>query len=119
MIDFRKNIRELISFLYNSDQANDLFNSLWGRIESFKRDHPKLQTGSSRYEGLSESEVILITYGDQFREAHRPPLESLNTFLQSNLKDRRMTAFLLSTIARLHQNWVAGRTLPAWGETST
>ena len=87
MIDFRKNIQELISFLYGQDQANDLLNSLWGRIETFKRNYAKLQTDLSIYQGLSEKDVILITYADQFRESRHLPLESLNTFLKSNLKD--------------------------------
>jgi len=87
MIDFRKTIQELISFLYSEEQAKDLINSLWQRIESFKRSHPELQANLSAYEQLTEEDVILITYGDQFREAHRSPLQSLYVFLQSNLQD--------------------------------
>ena len=71
MIDFRKNIQELISFLYGKEQENDLINSLWQRIESFKRSHPELQANLSSYEPLTEEDVILITYGDQFHEPQR------------------------------------------------
>ena len=87
MTDFRKSIKELISFLYNQDQANDLINSLWGRIEAFKRDHPRIQKSFSKHEQLTEKDIILITYADQFYEPQRSPLESLNTFLGSHLKD--------------------------------
>jgi len=87
MIDFRKNIQELISFLYGQEQENDLINSLWQRIESFKRSHPELQANLSTYGPLTEEDVILITYGDQFREPQRSPLESLAAFLQLNLRD--------------------------------
>ena len=87
MIDFRKNIQELISFLYGEEQAKDLINSLWQRIESFKRSHPELQANLSTHEQLTEEDVILITYGDQFRESHRSPLQSLHVFLQSNLQN--------------------------------
>jgi glycosidase len=87
MTDFRKNIQELISFLYGKEQENDLINSLWQRIESFKRSHPELQANLSSYEPLNEEDVILITYGDQFHEPQRSPLQSLATFLRSNLRD--------------------------------
>ena len=87
MIDLRKNIRELIAFLYGQNQANDLLNSLWLQIETFKRNYPQFQTNFSSNDQLTEKDVILITYADQFRESQRPPLESLNTFLQSNLQN--------------------------------
>jgi sucrose phosphorylase len=87
MIDFRKNIQKLISFLYGQEQENDLINSLWQRIESFKRSHPELQVNLSTYESLTEEDVILITYGDQFREPQCSPLQSLAAFLQLNLRD--------------------------------
>jgi glycosidase len=87
MVDLRKNIQELISFLYGQDQENDLIDSLWQKIETFNRNYPELQTNLSTQKQLTEEDVILITYGDQFREPHRSPLQSLNAFLQSNLKD--------------------------------
>lgn len=87
MVDFRKNIQELVSFLYGQEQENDLTNSLWQRIETFKRNHPQVQINLSAHERLTEEDVILIAYGDQFRELQRSPLQSLNTFLQSNLQD--------------------------------
>ena len=87
MTDFKKSIKELISFLYSQDQANDLINSLLQRIETFKRDYPRSQTSLSNHEQLTEKDIILITYADQFREPQRSPLKSLSTFLGSNLKD--------------------------------
>jgi len=87
MTDFKKIIEEFISFLYDQDQANDLINSLWQQIETFKHNHPLLQSSPSGHEQLTEKDIILITYADQFREVQRSPLESLNTFLESNLKD--------------------------------
>ena len=87
MVDLRKNIQELISFLYGQDQENDLVDSLWQKIETFNRKYPEFQTDFSTQKQLTEEDVILITYGDQFRESHRSPLQSLNAFLQSNLKD--------------------------------
>lgn len=87
MVDFRKNIQELVSFLYGQEQENDLTNSLWQQIETFKRNHPQVQINLSAHEHLTEEDIILITYGDQFRESQRSLLQSLNTFLQSNLQD--------------------------------
>ena len=87
MIDFRKNIHELISFLYDQEQINDLLNSLWEQIETFKQKHPQFQTESLSLRQLTEDDVILIVYGDQFFESHRPPLQSLKTFLESHLQD--------------------------------
>ena len=87
MIDHKKNIQELVAFLYHQDQTTDLRNSLWGRIERFKREHPQFQAKASTDNQLTEKDSILITYADQFRASGRPPLESLNTFLQSRLQD--------------------------------
>ncbi|MGB7875787.1 MAG: alpha-amylase family glycosyl hydrolase, partial [Anaerolineales bacterium] len=87
MIDSRKNIQELISFLYGQEQANDITSSLWQRLESFKQDHPQLLVNFPTQQMLTQEDIILITYGDQFRESNRSPLQSLNTFVQSKLKD--------------------------------
>jgi sucrose phosphorylase len=87
MIDLRKNIHELISFLYDQDQVSDLINSLWKRIEAFKQKHSQFQTRLLSFRPLSEEDVILIVYGDQFLEMHRSPLQSLDRFLKSNLQD--------------------------------
>lgn len=87
MTDFKENIRELISFLYGRDRENDLTISLWQRLEDFKHNHPELQIKLPTHEQLTEKDAILITYADQFREPHREPLQSLHTFLHSNLKD--------------------------------
>jgi glycosidase len=87
MVDLRKNIQELISFLYGQDQENELIDSFWQKIEDFKHNHPELQTDLPPQNQLTEEDVILITYGDQFRESHRSPLQSLSAFLQSHLKD--------------------------------
>ena len=87
MIDLRKNIQELISFLYNQEQESDPIHSLWQRIEIFKRTYPQFQNKFSTQQTLTQEDVILITYGDQFREPQRSPLQSLNAFVQSNLKD--------------------------------
>ncbi len=87
MIELRKKIQKLLSFLYGKEQEYDLINSLWQRIETFKRDHPKFQANLSTHQTLTQEDVILITYGDQFREPHCSPLHSLNAFVQSNLED--------------------------------
>jgi sucrose phosphorylase len=85
MADLRKSIQELISFLYGQDQASELLNSLWQQLEAFKRNHPRFQISS--HEQLTEKDIILITYADQFRDSQRSSLESLNVFLESNLKN--------------------------------
>lgn len=87
MIDLRKNIQELITFLYGQDQKRDIVDSLWQKIEAFCGIYPELQTNLPAQSQLTEEDVILITYADQFREPHRSPLHSLNTFLQSHLSD--------------------------------
>jgi glycosidase len=87
MVDTKKNIRKLISFLYGKEQENELVNSLWQKIEAFSRNYPELQINLSSKKQLTEEDIILITYGDQFREPQRSPLQSLDAFLQSHLKD--------------------------------
>jgi len=87
MAEIEKNIRKLISFLYGNEQENELANTLWEKIEAFRYNYPEFQTNISSQKQLTEEDIILITYGDQFRESQRSPLQSLNTFLQSHLKD--------------------------------
>ncbi len=84
MIDSRKKIQDLIAFLYGDEQKNKLTERLWQRLEAFMRVYPHTRSGASQ-EQLSEKDVILITYADQFHELQRPPLQTLQTFLQEIL----------------------------------
>ncbi len=79
-------IRKELSFLYGRDEGERWWASLETRIEDFRRRRPELSSDvrpiSRR---LTERDAILITYGDQFSEPGRPPLQTLASFLHSNL----------------------------------
>ena len=82
MSEIRLIIRELLSHLYEEEKIEDVLNSLWQRIDAFNQDHAQISTRN-----LSEKDVILITYADQFQQPPRPALQTLNEFLQTKLQD--------------------------------
>ncbi len=79
-------IRKELDFLYGCSTGERLWASLASRIEDFRRRHPEMsQSPGPISERLTEKEAILITYGDQFSEPGRPPLQTLADFLRRNL----------------------------------
>lgn len=83
-----ENVFQLLVSLYGEAQA--------GILES--RIHHLLERWRSAFvhheiEGLSHTDVFLITYGDQVKESHRPHLHSLNDFCAN---------YLAGTITAVH-----------------
>jgi glycosidase len=80
-------IQEHLEFLYKPEEAKQTWIKLQEIISSFRQHNSSIRTktegGSYK---LSEGDVILITYGDQFQEEGSPPLQVLADFLRVNLK---------------------------------
>ncbi len=81
MSDPATRIVRLLVFLYGEEKAAQVWPALANRLAGFLH-HP-----SPAPENLTERDVILITYGDQFREPGQPPLQTLHAFLNVYLRD--------------------------------
>ncbi len=79
----KKRIQEHLQFLYGAEIAVNLWADLHKSINQFKSRNPRLRDKNLH---LSQEDAILITYGDQFQESHRLPLDTLNDFLTTHIK---------------------------------
>ncbi len=81
-------IRQRLRRLYPADQVDPCL----ARIESLLQDYgPRLASGTRQ--SWDQTDVVLITYADQFRQEHQRPLQSLHEFLTTHGLDR-----LISTL---------------------
>lgn len=76
-------LRRHLEALYGADVAADTLPRLCALLEGFHRENPLL--GVPRRALFDETDVMLITYGDQLREPGRPPLETLRHFLNAHV----------------------------------
>ncbi len=91
MTDPTTRITRLLAALYGEEEAARTWLALAARMDAFRRfgnrvsaRNPVSEPAEDR---LTERDAILITYGDQFREPGRPPLQTLRTFLDDYLRD--------------------------------
>lgn len=89
--DLSARLRAHLEVLYGPDTAAEVTPRLAGLCAAFAArlaDRP-------RRRGVDESDVLLITYGDQVREHDRRPLETLRRFLSDHLADLTSGVHLL------------------------
>lgn len=72
-----------LQFLYGNE-ADQIWPDLDQILDSFRSRNPNLLKGGFQ---LDQNDIILITYGDQFNELGRRPLQSLYDFLDKYLID--------------------------------
>ncbi|NOZ71218.1 MAG: sugar phosphorylase [Chloroflexi bacterium] len=75
-------LQHWLTFLYGADTAAVIWPEIEQRIHAFQARHPQ-DIHSPR--PLDHTDAILITYGDQFQEPGRPPLQTLRDFLDTHL----------------------------------
>jgi len=83
-------LRRHLSFLYGETESDALFARLVEMLTQFRARHPRSVAAKNALppaERLTERDAILITYGDQFSEPGRPPLQTLADFLREYLGD--------------------------------
>ncbi len=85
MNDPQTRIRRLLSFLYGEAVAAQVGSALNEQMKAFLRSKNRVERPDTS--PLTLRDVILITYGDQFQEPDRPPLQTLATFLDDHLRD--------------------------------
>lgn len=79
-------LREHLESLYPPDQAEYALERCVSMLEEFAAAHPKLRT-DGQPERVDETDVVLITYGDQIQEPAAPPLQTLDEVLTEQAGD--------------------------------
>lgn len=74
--------RSLLGLIYGPDAASEWESRLVQLADEFRLKH-----SFRNLSPLSEKDVILITYADQFQEVGAAPLQSLLTFFKKNLEE--------------------------------
>ena len=74
----RAAIRERLESVYGEDVAQQQLPHVAKIIDSYRAQVPEANTA-----GWSERDVVLITYGDQVRAEHEPPLQALTEFFSA------------------------------------
>ncbi len=82
MSDPRARIQALIDAIYGQPAGAAITPRLLAMLDAFVARHPPAPPRPPA-ERLTENDVILITYGDQVREADRPPLQTLHETLDT------------------------------------
>jgi glucosylglycerate phosphorylase len=81
-------IQEHLNALYGEVEGWVAWRKLHAIMHAFSTRNPHLVDRDDHPEdGLSERDILLITYGDQFLEQGRASLQSLGRFLQDHLSD--------------------------------
>jgi len=86
-------IREYLLDLYGAASGAKTYERLSKLMAEYSKriERPQLAGGQAEGDGeslaIDEQDAILITYGDQFREDGKAPLNSLGDFLSRHLKD--------------------------------
>ena len=75
-------IQKQLDFLYGKETSQKIWIELKRRLQNFKTENSILSVRDCE---LSEKDIVLITYSDQFREEKTAPLKSLDKFLQGHL----------------------------------
>ena len=81
--DLANRLRAHLEVLYPAAQVDTTLPRLLDLVEGFRAENPLIAI--PRQALFDETDVVLITYGDQVREPGRPPLETLRHFLNAHL----------------------------------
>ena len=82
--DVRAKMLDHLAFLYGKDRAAPVWDELTAILREFQARNPDLTVAEGRRH-LNEQDTILITYGDQFQEPNKPPLQTLHQVLTESL----------------------------------
>ena len=80
-------IRDHLSFVYGPALAPTIYEEIQRRLETFRQRHPELTVATAAAQRLTETDSVLITYGDQIQSADASALQNLAKFLNEHLKN--------------------------------
>lgn len=87
---FTQRAESRLQFLYGADNADELMNRLHDRLQQVAG-----RIGGGKDHLWDERDVILITYGDNIKQADEKPLKTLYEFLLLHLQDRINSVHIL------------------------
>jgi len=76
-------IKERLAFIYENEDIDQINSLIEKRIEE-----AKLKITKKRKQNWDESDVVLITYGDQFQEEGKPTLETFKKMFDEHLANK-------------------------------
>ncbi|PGL67453.1 sugar phosphorylase [Bacillus sp. AFS055030] len=76
-------IKERLAFIYENEDIDQIYSLIEKRIKE-----AKLKITKKRKENWDESDVVLITYGDQFQEEGIPTLETFKKMFDEHLANK-------------------------------
>ncbi len=82
----KENIKNLLEFIYGSDNFSKLSEKFQLLLESESAKIMQPSGTTSKDLPVDETDAVVITYGDQFRGTAEPPLRNLKNFLDRYLK---------------------------------
>jgi len=76
-------LKERLTFIYENEDINSIYNAIIKRLNEAKNKGLR-----QRKQGWDESDVVLITYGDQFSETDVPTLETFKKMFDEHLANK-------------------------------
>lgn len=76
-------LKERLTFIYENEDVDSIYNAILKRLNEAKDKGLR-----QRKKGWDESDVVLITYGDQFRENDVPTLETFKKMFDKHLANK-------------------------------
>ncbi|WP_430510596.1 sugar phosphorylase [Gottfriedia solisilvae] len=76
-------LKERLTFIYENEDINSIYNSIIKRLNEAKNKGLR-----QRKQGWDESDIVLITYGDQFSETGVPTLETFKKMFDEHLANK-------------------------------
>ena len=86
MTMLEKQLQEHLTFIYGPGIGESVFEVLQAQLADFQRQYPELKQAIDPTERVTETDAMLITYGDQLQEPAKPTLQSLAEVLDRYLK---------------------------------
>lgn len=80
-------ILDCLRKIYKASDAKQTYEEIISRVERFKGEADSSDRPSTPKNLLTERDIFLITYPDQFQETDRVPLKTLKKFLDTQLQD--------------------------------
>lgn len=91
----QQRMREKLKFLYGANEGEIAFQKLIDILISFAEENPEIIKRADKKKGLTEGDIVLITYGDQVKKEGERPLKTLKDFLDKYFKDSISTVHIL------------------------
>lgn len=91
----QRRIQEKLNLLYGSKEGEIAFEKLKDILVYFANENPELIKDAVNEKGMTENDVVLITYGDHIKKEGEKPLKTVRNFFNKYFKDFISTVHFL------------------------